>query len=159
MSSRPNGSGQYLGGWLFLGIAVILFVMGVDETSSSYEANALIVRLSYFTLSGCAVGIAFMLFVTAWIIRAISFLPGKRETYYRPTTTVEDAASSDSLGFMTEHDDIDAYQKSRPNWPLLMIVAIAAVLIASAIYGDWTPAPAENVHIEYDTDNGGSSKN
>lgn len=74
---RPNGSGQISGGWVLLIFSVFLIVFGIFVSAGNTDDLAL--KSSLLVIGSSGMGISFLLFATGWIIRAISFLPGRDE--------------------------------------------------------------------------------
>ena len=78
--SRPDGSGQFTGGWALLVLGCILSFVGVTTEAKSYsgiDADTLVLKWMLIYVGGGLISAAFLLFITGWIINAVSFLPGR----------------------------------------------------------------------------------
>lgn len=148
---RPTGKGQFVGGLWFLFLALICFAIALNIRVSTYptiDTDALVMRSAMITLTGCCVGLAFLLFVTGWIIQAISFLPGKGDfllSHQQPLLILEDMQEEPA---QTD----DEIQKSDPFNTFLWIatgIFIIGIIIALGSYlsstGSHSPVQDEGI--------------
>ncbi|MBY2957592.1 hypothetical protein FIV32_02360 [Sphingomonadales bacterium 58] len=100
---------------LFVGICLFVCAFLVDTKSySGVDFDGVILRWSLLSLAGSAIGIAFILFITGWIIHAISFLPGSNDIVTisdRPQLVLEEAMEL-PVHSSVEAADADAEKRS-----------------------------------------------
>ena len=134
MSQRPTGSGQFTGGAWLLFVGIILFFGAFLVETKGYsgvDVDGVILRWSLISLAGSAVGIAFILFITGWIIHAISFLPGRDDIMTvsdRPQLLLEERMEA-PVAPLVEEADADAQKRSEFTIFITGLGIILALLI------------------------------
>lgn len=142
---RPNGSGQFIGGWCCLVIAAGFMIASLAVGHSEYEAgmslDQMALKWGLMSLSGSAAAIGFLLFVTGWIIHAISFLPAKNDHNSWPQSQPATAATAEidfqnieiSGSDLEEEVETEALGTETSDQNLIIASAIVGLIIISVI--------------------------
>lgn len=131
MVHRPNGSGQFAGGWITAGIGVIASLVGLAMDARKYDGidvDLMLAKWALIYIGGGAIGVALLLFVAGWIIEALSFLPGRDEAIL---TTSQPALLLDRE---VPEVSTDEYVSESTEWLYWSIGGIIALLAAILIY-------------------------
>lgn len=130
---RPDGSGQITGGAWLLCAGLILFLLSFTVNTSTYsgvDVDALFYRWSLLSIAGGLIGMAFILFICGWIIRAISLLPGR-----------DDAVSTTSLaaGELTSQSASEPVSEVEENernvfWDSIKILALILIVFMMVVF-------------------------
>lgn len=135
--SRPDGSGQFSGGWALLVLGCVLSFVGAVTEAKSYsgiDADALVLKWMLIYIGGGLISAAFLLFITGWIINAISFLPGRDDavlTISTPELVLDQPVPVIETGDLQEMVKYDAPSIA---WVLFAAIAVAGALIAFNVY-------------------------
>ncbi|HEX7852303.1 MAG TPA: hypothetical protein VF503_01245 [Sphingobium sp.] len=162
MSERPTGEGQIVGGWAFFGLSLLLGLIAyfIDpQPFGSFDAAKAVLKASMGQLSGWLLGIAFLLLATGWIIRAISFLPGRHEPKLAEGAIVSEAEAVPTMPAPVRDLEAEALaeaqaweEKRAADWQLMKImagIAVAVVIFVSALtFFTKQPSPDLNAIAE-----------
>lgn len=137
MAHRPNGSGQFAGGWALLVLGCLLLIAGVITEAKSYggiDADALVLKWMLIYVGGGLISAAFLLFIAGWIINAVSFLPGRDEAML--TTSMPELVLDQPMPVIETNDlpERSEYDAGSMAWILIAVLAIAGGLIAFGFY-------------------------
>lgn len=127
---RPDGNSQIVGAWVLLILGVLLLLMGANmhvDTYPSIDTSDLMAKWLVMYVGSGSVGLAVLLFMTGWIIRAISFLPGRDDailTTPQPTSGLHRLVDETGLASSTTDNKWLA-------WVVLGVIAMLGLFFAS----------------------------
>lgn len=132
---RPKGDGQFIGGWFAFisGLAFLLWSLLIDAKNyNGVDVDALASKWILLYLSGAAIGGAILLFMTGWIIRAISFLPGRDDAVFttnQPELVLRTPVPLDDQ----DGSNIDEDRSRFMAWTAIFVLAVILCVVGYGI--------------------------